>query len=243
MLPKIKHPLNTFIIPSTKHEVSVRPYLAKEEKILLTAKETGNSSEILLAVKQIINNCVVHPKKFDIDKLTTFDIEYLFIKLRAISVSNVMHLEFTDTEEQPDDKGNKKTYKFDINLLNVEVAFPEAIENKIRIDEKMGIIMKYLTIDIPASIYDKQDEMDVLFGLVQLCIDKVWDGDELYNFQEQDKGEQMELIESLPHHVLKQLSEFFKNMPKLAYTIEYVNTLGHNRKIKLETLDDFFSLR
>ena len=242
MLPKIKHPLNTFIIPSTKQEVTVRPYLAKEEKILLIAKETNNGIEILNAVKQIINNCIVSPDT-DVNKLTTFDIEYLFLKLRAISVSNIIHLEYTDTEETPDDKGNKKTYAFDIDLLKVEVSFPTVADNKIRIDDKMGIIMKYLTIDIPATIYDKNNEMDVLFDLIKLCIDKIWDGNELYIFQEQDEKEKIEFIDSLPNHVLEQLSIFFKNTPKLSYTIDYVNALGHNRKIKLETLDDFFSLR
>lgn len=241
-LPKISYPTSIFKIPSTGQEVTVRPYLAKEEKILLMAKETENLLEIVNAIKQVINNCIITPN-INVNKLATFDIEYLFLKLRAISVSNIMHLEFTDNEEPPNDKGIKKIYKFDVDLLKVEVNFPENVSNKIKISENMGLIMKYLTLDIPVSIQEKKTEVEILFDLINICIDKVWKGSELYNFKEQPEKERMEFINSLPDHTLEDLSKFLKTMPKLIYTIEYENTLGHKRKIKMEKLDDFFSLR
>jgi len=242
MLPKIEHPISTFIIPSTKKSVRVRPYVTKEEKILLIAKESGNSKEILEAVKQIINNCMID-SDVNVNKLTTFDIEYLYLKLYAISVSNMVHIEYTDYEDKEDEKGNKKLYKFNIDLLGIEVTYPEHVNNRIKINNDMGIVMKYLTMDIPESLYKKESKVEVLFSLINLCIDKVWKNDELFDFAEQSEQEKLEFVENLPNHTLEDISKFFKHMPKILYVIHYKNQQNNDRQIRLEKLDDFFSFR
>jgi hypothetical protein len=116
-LPKIEHPIHKIKIPSTKKEVGFRPFLVKEEKLLLMAKESETPSDILSTIKQIINNCCLDPK-FDINKLAIFDLEYIFLRLRAISVDNNVKVTYRDNEDQ-------KLYDFDIPLNKVEIKYPE----------------------------------------------------------------------------------------------------------------------
>ena len=114
---KIDYPIYTIEIPSTKQKARFRPFLVKEEKLLLMAKESENSADILTAVKQIVNNCAIDPN-FDVDKLAVFDLELIFIKLRAFSVDNIIKVAYKDLEDE-------KIYNFDIKLDEVSVIFPE----------------------------------------------------------------------------------------------------------------------
>ena len=115
MLPKIQYPVHTIIVPSTKKKVNFRPFLVKEEKILLMAKESEKDSDILMAVKQIVNNCSTDPK-FDVNSLSIFDLEYIFLKLRAASVDNTIKISYKDLEDD-------KVYDFEIDLLKKEKFF------------------------------------------------------------------------------------------------------------------------
>jgi len=116
-LPKITHPMFDVIIPSTKTKIKIRPMLVKEEKILLMAKNGEEETEILAAVNQVVNNCII-TDGIDVDKLALFDVEYLFVKIRAVSVSNVSKVSYKDNEDE-------KIYDFEVDLNNVEVKFPE----------------------------------------------------------------------------------------------------------------------
>ena len=113
MIPKVKHPITTLTVPSNGKKISVRPMLVKEEKLLLMAKESKQVGEVLAAIKQVVGNCIID-KNFDIDKISIFDLEYLFLQLRAISVSNVVKVSYEDPEDN-------KTYDFDIDLQKIEV--------------------------------------------------------------------------------------------------------------------------
>ena len=144
-LPKTKHPLFDIKIPSTGKPVSFRPFLVKEEKLLLMAKASEDPTDIFKAIKQVINNCAMD-KGFDIDKLAIFDLEYVFIRLRAISVNNIVKVSYRDNEDD-------KIYDFEINLNTVEVVFPEKISKNIKISDTIGMTMKYP----PASIFDDKE--------------------------------------------------------------------------------------
>ena len=144
-LPKIDYPIYNLTIPSLKKKCKFRPFLVKEEKLLLMAKESKNPSDILMTVKQVVNNCILD-KTVKIEKLPIFDLEYIFLKLRALSVDNIVKITYKDFEDNKD-------YNFEINLEEVEVQFPEKVDNKIKLSDRSGIVMNYPN----ADLYDDKD--------------------------------------------------------------------------------------
>lgn len=234
-LPKIDYPVYRVKIPSLKKEFQFRPFLVKEEKILLMAKESEQATDILSAIKQIINNCSID-SKFDIDKLALFDLEYIFLKLRSISVDNIVKVSYKDNEDG-------KNYDFDIDLNNVEVHFPEKINNNINITEKSGIVMKYPS----AKLYDDKEflslEKDYMFELIVRCIDSIYYEDQIYKANDYKKEELVEFLENLNIKVFEEIQKFLLNIPKIEYKINYENSEGTKREIVLSSLNDFFTWR
>ena len=198
------------------------------------ARESENSEDILLAIKQVVNNCVLD--KLDIDKLAVFDLEYIFLKLRSISVDNIVTLSYTDLED-------KKPYEFKINLDDVKVIYPEKIDNNIKINSKSGIVMSYPS----ASLYEDKEfltlKKDYLFELIIKCLDKLYIEDNVYEFKNYKKQEIVEFLEGLNLKVFEQIQNFLLNVPKLNYEIKYTNSLGNDRSIVLNSLNDFFTWR
>src|ERR1017187_2691291 len=140
MLPKITMPMFDVEIPSTKTKAKIRPETAKEEKILLIAKESGDSADILSAVKQVVSNCLIDAK---VDDLTLFDLEYLYLRIQAVSVSNKIKMSYRDNEDN-------KVREFEIDLDKVPVVFPEKDLRKIVVNDTVTLQLKYP----PASLYD-----------------------------------------------------------------------------------------
>lgn len=234
-LPKIDYPIYKIKIPSMKKEFQFRPFLVKEEKLLLMAKESENPSDILSTIKQIINNCCID-NKLDINKLAVFDLEYVFLKLRAISVDNMVKVSYKDKEDD-------KVYDFDINLDEVDVIFPEKLDNKIKITEKSGIVMKYPS----ASLYDDKEflslEKDYMFELIIRCIDTIYYEDQVYKASEYKRSDLSDFLENLNVKVFDQIQQFLINVPRMEYKIEYMNEKDHKREIILSSLNDFFTWR
>jgi len=235
MLPKIDYPIYSIEIPSTKQKFKFRPFLVKEEKILLMARESENSADILTAVKQIVNNCSIEPN-FDIDKLAIFDIELIFIKLRAFSVDSIIKVAYKDLEDE-------KVYNFEINLEEVKVIFPEKSEKTVKISEKSGIIMKYPS----STLYDDKDflnlEKDYLFELIIRCIDSIYYEDQVYDAKNYKKEDLTEFLENLNIKTFDEIQEFLLNSPKIYHKIDYKNSLGNDRTIEYSSLNDFFMWR
>lgn len=233
-LPKIKHPVFDFVVPSTGKKESFRPFLVKEEKILLMAKTSQESNEILRAVKQVVNNCAIN-KSFDVDKLAIFDIEYLFMQLRAISVNNIVKVSYRDNEDQ-------EVYEFQIDLKNVAVKFPEKVERAIKVTEDVGIQMRYP----PASIFDDREFFaagdDAFYELVMRCIDKIYDGEDIFNPSDYSKEEIEQFLDDCGIETFEKIQLFMTNVPKLYHKIEYKNKNGNERVIELTSLTDFFTL-
>lgn len=234
-LPKISHPLFDVTIPSTNKSVKVRPMLVKEEKILLMAKSGGDPKEALSAVKQVVNNCVVDDK-VDIDNLTTFDIEYLFLKLRAFSINNISKVAYIDSEDD-------ETYNFEVDLDEVTMHFPEGIEKNIKVNDDITVVMKYA----PASLMTDEDFMKTSVTkyydmLIANCVDKIYQGDEEFDLKDISKEELQKYLEDeFDPLTYDKMRKFVANMPRLHYEIKYTNSLGTERKILMTSLVDFFT--
>lgn len=233
-LPKINYPQIILTVPSTKKKVSFRPFLVKEEKILLMAKLSQDDKDILVAIKQVVNNCALD--EFDVNGISLFDLEYLFIQLRAASVNDTVQVSYRDNEDQ-------KVYDFDIVLKNVKVEFPEKTDNKVRITDTTGIVLKYPN----SSLYEDEEFLqsgeDSFFQLILRCIDKIYDENEVYEASSYTKKELEDYLENLDIKTFEKIQDFMVNQPKLSYKIKYVNSLGNDREIELTTLSDFFTLR
>lgn len=233
-LPVISQPLFELNMPSTGKKTSLRPYLVNEEKILLLAKQSGDEKDILNAVKQVINNCI-QDDEYDSDKLTTFDLEYLFLKLRAKSVDNIVELRYTDNEEEtPRD--------FTVDLNDIEVEFNPENDSKIKINDDVYIVMKYPLASISEKIEKFDNDIDLLLFFISNCIESIYDKENVYLLDDYSKEEQEEFINSFPVKTLEGIKKYFDTLPRLYHKIEYTNINGKERKIELSNLRDFFIL-
>lgn len=233
-LPKISHPTFELTLPSNKEKIKFRPFLVKEEKILLMAMQGNDSDEIINSIKQVINNCVLS-EGLDIDKLATFDLEYLFLKIRAKSVNNVVKLTYRDLEDE-------QKYDIEVNLDEVEVKFDPSHTNKIEITDKLGFYLMYPHAGMSEKITESDSEADLFFSILKNCIEKIYDGDNVYMASDSTSEELDEFLQNLDVKSFKKIQEFFQTMPRLYHEIKYTNSLGNERTIKLSTLNDFFML-
>lgn len=232
-LPKITHPIFTIEIPSMKTKVRFRPFLVKEEKILLMAQASGNIKEIILSLKQVINNCALD--EIDIDELTTFDLEYVFVRLRAHSVNNIIELSYVDQEDG-------KKYDFEVDLNKVELVVNPLHTNKIKITDEIGLVLKYPKPKVTDEAGDVETELDLFFVMMKECIDYIYDDSKKYMAKDYTKEELDEFLSTLDVSTFKEIQNFFTTLPKLYYKIEYTNELGNHREIELQSLNDFFML-
>lgn len=236
-LPKINYPIFTIELPSTKEKLKFRPMLVKEEKILLMAKTSGDDTDIMISIKQIINNCCLE-QNFNVDEITLFDLQYIFIQLRANSISDILELKYIDNEDQ-------KEYAFEVNLKEVKVNFPEKQNMTIAINDTTGLIMKYPSTSLynDREFMNLNDENESFLRLVAKSVDTVYDKDKNYPAKDYKEMEMVAFIENLDYKTLDKMREFIANIPHIEHKMEYKNTFGTERKIVLRTLNDFFMLR
>lgn len=232
-LPKLDKPIFSMMYPSQKREIKFRPFLVKEEKILLIAQQSGIDKDIIQAIKQILKNCVIDDK-FNVDDLTTFDLEYMFLKLRSKSVSNVVTLSYEDVEDE-------KIYDFDVNLDEIELTFTEEHNTKIEINDSIGIIMKWPSVNVVNDTPEEATEIEITDHLIRNCIDKVYDADKVYDIKEYTEDEIVEFIDNLDVNTYEKIGKFFESLPKLKHTLKYTNSHGTERVIDLQGIRDFFT--
>jgi len=236
-LPIVETQTYELTLPSADVKVKFRPFLVKEEKILLQAMETEKQSEIVNALKQIVEACTFGT--LNVNELPTFDLEYIFLNVRAKSVGEVAKLKVLC----PDDK---QTYAdVDIDLTKVEVQVDDSHNNNILIDEskKIGMILKYPTlgsIDVETSL-DSKVSSKVIFDIISKSIYQIYEGDKIYNTTDYTKEELTKFIESLDSKTFKKVQEFYDTMPKLMHEIEVENPKTKVKsKVILQGLTDFF---
>jgi len=235
-LPKIEVPTYELTLPSTDLKVKYRPFLVKEEKILFIALESGNNTNIVNAIKDIVTSCT-----FDsiiVNNLPVFDLEYIFLNIRAKSVGEIAKFKVLC----PDDK---KTYvNAEIDLTKVEVQVEEKHTNKIVIDKNknLGVVLKYPTIN-EVELGDEANNIKVesLFKILINCIDHIFEGDKIYPSKDISKKELQEFLESLPQDNFNDIRDFFDTMPKLKHKIEILNPKTNVKsEVFFVGLSDFF---
>lgn len=232
-LPKISYPIYDLVLPSTKQPIKFRPFLVKEEKLLLMAQSGKETTEIINSIKQVINNCIL-TEGVDVENFSSFDLEYFFIKLRSKSIGNVITLTYRDLDDD-------KKYDVEVNLDDVEILEQDGHNNKIMITDTIGINLRHPTPSV-ASMIDSTKGAEVVFDIVSACIDSVFDGDTLYKASDYTKEELDEFMSQLSVDCFEKIQLFFETMPKLHYEIKYTNSLGTEKTITLSTLSDFFTL-
>jgi len=231
MLPKINIPTFDIKIPSLGKAVVFRARTYAEEKILLTAKVSGEGGDIMRAVKQIVNNCCQDPT-IDIEKVPISDLEYLFLKIHARSVSNISKVTVTDKEDG-------LVYPIEIDLNAVEIDESNKKDSLIKITDDIGMTLNYP----PASLYgDKEvkDTDDVLFEVVVKCINKIYQGESQIDPKSVPVGELRKWLNSLDTKTFDKIREFYAGAPRLHYEIKYVNSKGTDQTVPLTSLADFF---
>jgi len=234
-LPKLITPTYELEIPSTDEKIKYRPFLVKEEKILMMAMESKETADITQAVKDIVKECTFD--KVKIDNMPMFDVEYIFLQIRSKSVGEVSKLKLLC----PDDK---KTYaEVELNLNDVKVQVGEDHTNKIELDKGMGMIMTYPTINSFADGGIKDINASNMLEVISGCILQIYEeeGKKTYDSKDQTKKELSEFIEQLSTKQFKDVQKFFETMPKLKHEITITNPKTKKEsKITLTGLNDFF---
>ena len=236
-LPKIATPTYELELPSTGQSIKYRPFLVKEEKVLVIALESEDNKQITTAIKAVLKSCIL-TKGVKVESLPTFDIEYLFLNIRGKSVGEELEVNVIC----PDD--GETTVSVTISLDEIEVQKDENHSNKIKIDDSIMMELKYPSLDqFIKNNFDFNDKnaMDQSFDLIASCIDKVYTEDEVWATADCTKKEVKEFLESMNSQQFKEIEAFFESMPKLSHTIKVTNP---NTKVEsdvvLEGLASFF---
>ena len=232
-LPTINVPTYELEVPSTKEKITYRPFLVKEEKLLLAAMETGEGEgDLVRALRQIITNCLV--SEIDIDSLATFDMEYIFLNLRAKSVGEVAKV----TVVCPDDEVTEVS--LEIPLDDINVTFTEGHTNKVQITDTIGITMKYP--DFTLASLQSDSGFEYLFDMIKGCIAQITEGDTIYERIDFSDKELDTFIDSLSTKQLEGVQTFFETMPRLKHVVKVTNPKTKKKStVVLEGLDAFFA--
>ena len=234
-LPKIATPEFETVIPSTKETITFRPFLVKEEKILYMALEGGEQNDIYSAIKKILENCIL--SDYNINKLSAFDVEYLFLQLRGKSVGEVITLKLKHPQEGSDCDHAEEV---EIDIDSIKMAEDPKHNKVIQIDENLGIQFRYPYMQDVVNAGTEKDNMKATFNMLASCVDTVFDRDQVYD--DFTKEEITEFIENLSKSQFEKASVFFESMPKLKHDIEWTcSKCGKKEKITLEGLQSFFA--
>jgi hypothetical protein len=237
-LPKIATPTYQLELPSTEETIQYRPFLVKEEKLLVIALESEDTKQITNAIKTVIKNCII-TKNIKVETLPTFDIEFLFLNIRGKSVGEELEVNIIC----PDDGETQVPVK--INLDDIKVQKNENHEKKIKIDNSVMMEMKYPSLDqfIKNNFdFEGGNAMDQSFDLIASCIDKIYTEDEVWSTSDVTKKEVTEFLDSMNSSQFKDIEKFFETMPKLSHTLKVKNPKTEvESEVVLEGLASFFA--
>ena len=237
-LPKLNVPVYETVLPSTEKVIKYRPFLVKEEKVLLTAMEDGKTETIMNAVKQVLKNCI--QSKINLDKLPTFDLEFLFLRLRAKSVGEEVTIGLKPWG-CPQNNGElcDKTTEVKVNLEEVKVIKDEKHSSKIMLDDNVGIKMRYP--DISKINMDTGNDMETGMKMIHQSIDMIFTSEETHERDTISGKELEEFIDSLNTEQFGKIREFFDTMPQLKHTAKYTcSTWGEEKETTITGLNSFF---
>lgn len=231
-LPIIQSTLYNLTLPSDGKSIKYRPFLVKEEKILLMALQTEDQDQMLLAMKQIVNNCTL--EQIDVDNIPTFDLEYIFLNIRAKSVGEIAEIGVNCTH-------CGTVNEIQLDLTKIEVTKHSDHSTKIQLNDEIGIVMKYPVATIIDSINSDDSDINKTFSIISSCIDYIYDADNVYPAKESTKEELQDFIESLNTEQFEKLNKFFETIPKLEHRVMFKCKSCENvNEINLEGLENFF---
>ena len=241
-LPKINTPEYSLVVPSTDEEIIYRPFLVKEEKVLLVAQETGGEKSIYQAIKNLIKNCCFG--KVDVDKLPMFDIEYIFLQIRAKSVGEITTLEVTC----PDDEVTK--VKVEVDLTSIKVEMDKEHSPRIQLTDDIGLLMQYpnlgdvLAMGIPEDAENQKaptDSVNKMFSMMQDCMFQIWQGEETFDAMDYSNKDKKDFLESLNHEQFEKIQKFFDTMPTVKHITEVTNPKTKvTSEVTIEGMNSFF---
>ena len=245
-LPKITVPEYSLILPSSGKDIKYRPFLVKEEKILLIAMESEEEAQIVTATKNVIKNCIFGD--IDVDSLPIFDIEYIFLWLRGRAKGEKIELKYKCPECKAD-------VPINFNIEDVNVNKPEGHEKKIQLNDDLGVMMKYPDMALQSQIEGSTDnsQIEQLFKTIRLCIDYIYDAETMYSTKDHTEEEMTDFLESLTDPQFQKIAKFFETMPKLKHDVKLncknntaekgkkKTTCGYTEDITLEGLQSFFA--
>ena len=237
-LPKLNVPVYETVLPSTEKVIKYRPFLVKEEKVLLTAMEDGKTETIMNAVKQVLKNCIQSP--LDLDLLPTFDLEFLFLRLRAKSVGEEVTIGLKPWG-CPQNNGElcDKTTEVKVNLEEVKVIKDEKHTSKIMLDDNVGIKMRYP--DISKINIDTGNDMETGMKMIHQSIDMIFTSEETHERDTISEKELEDFIDSLNTEQFAKIRTFFDTMPQLKHTAKYTcSTCGEEKETTITGLNSFF---
>ena len=237
-LPKIATPTYELELPSSGQTIKYRPFLVKEEKLLVIAMESEDTKQITTAIKTVIKNCI-ETKNIKVEALPTFDIEYLFLNIRGKSVGEEIEVNVVC----PDDE--ETTVSLKINVDEIQVQKNEDHTNKIKLDDTLMMEMKYPSLDqFIKNNFDisSGNAMDQSFELIASCVDKIYNEDEVWVAADVTKKEMVEFLDQMNSSQFKEIEKFFETMPKLSHTIKVKNPKTEvESEVVLEGLSSFFA--
>jgi hypothetical protein len=238
-LPKINTPTYDLVLPSNSKKIKYRPFLVREEKILIMALESEDMIQISDAIVSILNECIL-TRGFKIEKLPVFDIEYLFLNIRAKSVGETVEVNVTC----PDDEETQVEQEIEIDSIKVQKT--KGHKNTIKLDDSLSMKMKYPSLEqFIDSNFDTTEEtsnVDSTITMITSCIDMIYNDEESWNGSESTVKELTEFVEQLNTKQFKQVEDFFNTMPRLSHTVKVKNpNTGVESEVVLEGLASFFS--
>jgi hypothetical protein len=241
MLPKIDVPLYSITLPLSNKKIKIRPFLVKEEKILLMAMESNDEESILLAIKQIVNNCCMD--KIDVDELPILDLEFIFLNLRARSIGEMVELEYkcnNDIKVEEETKKCENLVKIEFNLLDIEIKKQSENKKKIQLTKKLGVMMKYPNFNVIKNV-ENLSETEQIGKMIANCIEYIFDDETIYYTKDVSEQEVVDFIDSLTSEQFLKIQEFLNDVPKLEKTLKFkCNKCSYEEDLRLEGIQSFF---
>ena len=236
-LPKIDVPIHTIDLPLSKKKIRYRPFLVKEEKILLMAMESEDENTIFDSIKQIVNNCSL--EELDVEDLPITDLEYFFLHLRARSVSEVVDLQYKcNNKVNEQDCGN--IVKVKVNILEIKPEFQKDHSTKIQLTDELGLIMKYPSLKVIQNI-KSENEVDKLMQIIFKCIESIYDKNSMYYTKDVSEEELKDFVESLTQQQFVKVQKFFESVPKMKKNLSFkCNKCGYEDTVLVEGIQNFF---
>ena len=216
-LPTMDLPTYELEVPSTKKKIKFRPFLVKEEKVLLMALESESEENIRNAVQTLLKGCI--STRIKLENLATFDLEYIFLNIRAVSVGEIVEINVTCQDDE------KTQVKYNLNLTDVKVDFPDKHDNKIMLTDTTGVIMKYPSFNrfVDAQFANKEVTEDTVLDIIAESIDQIFQGEEVFDESTTTPKEFKKFVDNLTNAQMEKLQAFFQTSPKLQHTFKVTN--------------------